>query len=80
MILMVSGNYYKVFMTFDYLGNATPILFDTSFKLLHSGIYLKLIQRNQNITTCYRLHSVTLGFRPIMHKNLPGHRSGCKSG
>ena len=37
-------------------------------------IYLKLIKKNQKITTCNQLDLETLGSWPIMPKNLFGHR------
>ena len=41
------------------------------------GIYLKLSKENRNIASCNRLGMETLGFRPIVPKNLPGHCTIC---
>ena len=35
--------------------------------------YLKLIKKNRKMSTCNRLDLGTLGCRPVMPKNLPGH-------
>ena len=39
----------------------------------------KLIKKNWKISTCSQLDLDTLGSRPIMHKNLPGHCSNHKA-
>ena len=37
-------------------------------------MYLKLVLKNQKMSTCHRLDLGTLGSRPVMPQNLPGHK------